>query len=60
MSTKSNNITLFAAHEMKKFQNLAAVVVHSICPKDMTKKYLQKAIFETCHCDKKAKKLHHN
>ena len=52
MSAQSNKITtrknLLAAHEMKEFQNLAAIVVYSIHPKYMAKKDLQQAMFETC------------
>ena len=59
MSAESNKISirknLLSAHEMKEFQNLAAVVAYSMHPKDMPEKELQKAIFETCHGDEDTK-----
>ena len=63
ISAESNKITvrknLLSAHEMKEFQDLAAVVAYSIHPKDIPAKDLQKAIFETCHGDED-KKLRRN
>ena len=59
MSPQSNIIivkkNLLAAHEMKEFQNLAAVKAYSMHHKDMSGKDLESAMFDTCHGDEDKK-----